>query len=332
MREQPHYTNLLTEDFFLKYYVKGRMSFPQISAMLKKDGHNIAIGTVYKYAKSLGISRTQSEAALQKDITCEPLNYNISYITESIIEHIDGFLLGDGGIQPNTKGHLPSARLRCGVEHKQFAEYLINPFSRYKAKTAKYATKDMKQGFVCDGRTSFHPDIYTQYVRWYPLKKKQPPNDVRITPTSVMMWYLGDGSLVETGKNMVSIRLSTDGFLLERVEFLVSRLEEVGINCHRNNDNRIYIKASGIPAFFDFIGRESPIECYKYKFDLPEWRFESRRIHDVADELGIKYNRLLYFIKIGKVGCYRASEKGKPRLLPKHVKKIKSMIKTGELY
>jgi len=47
MKEKPHYDELLTSDFFMHYYVKERMSYPKIAAMLKEQGHNIAVGTVY---------------------------------------------------------------------------------------------------------------------------------------------------------------------------------------------------------------------------------------------------------------------------------------------
>lgn len=153
-------------------------------------------------------------------------------------------------------------------------------------------------------------------------QKKQPPNDVRITPRSVMMWYLGDGSCVQTN-NTVVIRLSTDGFDKERVEFLADKMKEKGIDCYRNGDNRIQIKTTAVPAFFKFIGKESPIKCYDYKFDLPEWRFEAKRMKAVADELGIDYHQLAHLVKIGKIPCYRASEKGRPIFLPEHIEVVK---------
>jgi len=145
------------------------------------------------------------------------------------------------------------------------------------------------------------------------------------------MWYLGDGSLVK-GKDTVMLRLSTDGFAPDRVKFLSKRLRDKGIACHRNNDNRIMINAKGIPAFFDFIGRKSPVKCYDYKFELPEWRFTSKRLREVADELSVSYNRLSHLVKSGRLGCYRASEKGRPRMLPEHIERAKELIKTGELY
>ena len=146
-----------------------------------------------------------------------------------------------------------------------------------------------------------------------------------------MIWYLGDGSLkIDEDNNTVTLRLSTDSFSKKGVEFLASKLQEKGIDCHRNNDNRILIEARGIPKFFEFIGKESPVKCYEKKFKLPEWRLDSKRMRDVADELKIDYNRLAYLVKIGKIAVYRASEDGKPRFLPEHIEALKKMIASGE--
>ena len=49
-------------------------------------------------------------------------------------------------------------------------------------------------------------------------------------------------------------RLSTDGFSKEKVEMLVDKLKEIGIKCHRTNENRIMIDTKGIPAFLSIIG------------------------------------------------------------------------------
>lgn len=328
MAGQSQHDDVLTAEFFQKHYVEERMSYPKIREMLLKQGHNIHVGTLHNYAKSYGIGRTRSQAKVNEDPN--PLNWEISYLSEFIIESVDGFLLGDGSLFPNPRGD--ASRLQCGLQHEEFCTYLMSHFSSYHSTTKQYKDAGMKSGHRWQGSSKFHPDLYAQHQRWYPNGgTKQPPEDVRITPLSVMMWYLGDGSLVQ-GKNTVMIRLSTDGFTANKVEFLAQKLRDVGIACHRNNDNRIVVDAKGIPAFFDFIGRKSPVECYDYKFDLPEWRFEAKRLKEVAEELGVSYNRISHLVKTGVLGCYRASEKGRPRMLPEHVEAAKKLVKEKVLY
>ncbi len=331
MREQPHHTNLLTEEFFDKYYVKERMSYPKIREMLLEQGHNIAVGTLYKYAKKFGIGRDQSEAA--RNLDPNPLNWDASFMDERTVEAVDGFLLGDGNI--SSSNDRKSGRAQCNLEHEEFCRFMMLPFALYRPEVKQYKASSMKSGFCWQGRTRFHPDLQDQHQRWYPLLDgepfKRPPDDVRITPRSVMLWYLGDGSLVQCGDS-ISLRLSTDYFQDDSVEMLAEKLKAVGILCHRNGDNRIMVEARGIPAFFDFIGRKSPVKCYQYKFELPEWRFTAKRMRDVANDLGVSYNRLSYLIKTGLLPCYRASEKGRPRLLSEHIENAKELIKVGELY
>lgn len=249
-------------------------------------------------------------------------------------EHIDGFLLGDGCISIDKRMKSKKARATCSLEYEEFCEYLIGFF---KGSVSKYNSKKMKQGFFFQGRTKYSEDYYKEFLRWYPKadgkRLKQVPDDVEITPISVVMWYLGDGSLVKQNNwQSMKVRLSTDGFKREGVQILVDKLNELKIWCHIDFDNRVQIKARGIPAFFNYIGRTSPVSCYDYKFNLPEWRFESKRMKEVSEELGVSYNRLAHLVKIKKLGNFRLSEKGRPRFLPIHIKEAKKLIKIGELY
>ncbi len=336
MKTKPYYDNVLTEEFFRTNYLEKRLSFPKLKDLLDEQGYNIAIGTIHKYCKKLGF-QTRDHSEARREWEDDPLNYNVSYLSESILEATDGYLLGDGCISPYKGSTIQTARLTCGLEHEEFCRYLMSFFPSYKPNVEKYKDKAMKQGFKWCGQSKFHPDLYNQYQRWYKYRDgkfiKAVPTDVRITPLSVNMWYLGDGSLVVPKDNStVMLRLSTDGFTIDEVEYLVIKLKEVGIESHRNNDNRIQVKAKGIPAFFDFIGKESPVDCYSYKYNLPEWRFESKRMKQVAEELDVDYNRLALMVKTGRLDCYRLKPTGRPRFLPKHIKRAEELIKNGELY
>ena len=334
MREQPHYTNVLTKEFFEKHYIEERKSMIELVEMLKAQYPDLKISrsTLHKYCQRVGVPiRDKSEARRNWDP--DPLDWTRSFETEELIEWIDGFLLGDGNISPSNSSE--AARVQCTQEHEEFTTYQMTKFLAYKPFVNKVEHKKSKNnspGFYWDGKTKIHPDLYKHYLRWYPTdnvsgkRVKQPPDDVRITPTSVMVWYLGDGSIVETSKNCLSLRLSTDSFDPRKVEFLSSKLRERSIACHRSNDNRIYVEAEGIPAFFDYIGRKSPVSCYSYKFDLPEWRFAAKRMGQVAEELGIDYQHLAYKVKIGEVKCERASEQGRPRFLPEHVEALRALV------
>jgi hypothetical protein len=252
-------------------------------------------------------------------------------------EYIDGFLLGDGCLSIDKRMTSKKARATCTLEYEEFCEYSMKFFTNYGSIVSKYNDSHMKQGFGFFGRTKYSESLYQEYLRWYPenpngKREKQVPADVIITPLSVMIWYLGDGSIINHNNwQSMKVRLSTDSFKREGVQLLVDKMNNIGILCHIDFDQRIQIKARGIPAFFDFIGRTSPVKCYDYKFNLPTWRFESKRMKDVANELKIDYNRLCYFVKIGRINCYRLSEKGRPRFLPEQIEDVKKLIGLGVL-
>jgi hypothetical protein len=332
MKEQPYYTSLLTKEFFEQRYVNESLSFPKIKELLQSQGHNIATGTIYKYAKKLKIGRSPSDA--RRRLFKEYIDYNVTYMNEEMLECLDGFLLGDGNISIS-RSHVKTARATCGVQFEEFCRYLMSWSTPYFPTIKSYKLLSMSSGMVWNGRTKFHPDFFKQYSRWYTSnlegeKEKQPPDDVRITPKSVMLWYLGDGSVVQQN-NTITLRLSTDAFSTESVEFLAQKLTGIGIKSHRNNDNRILVETRYIPAFFDFIGKKSPVRCYDYKFALPEWRFTAKRMKDVAKEIGITYNRLSYYVKIKKVPFIRVSQKGKPCFLENQVEIINKMHLAGEI-
>lgn len=326
--EQSQCESLFTAEFFTKHYVIDRRSYPSIRKMLAEQGVSVSVACIYNYAKKLGFGRSVSEG--KRNLDPNPLDYSIPLLDDRSIQCLDGFLLGDGGIHVDDRSSVNVARLSCGLQYEEFCRYLMAPYAVYRPSIDQYADSSMSSGYRWQGRTKTHPDFYKQWRRWYVSGKKQPPDDVRLTPKSVMMWYLGDGSLVAT-ESMIMARLSTDGFSPERVGFLVKRLNDLGIACHRNNNNRIQIDARGIPAFFDFIGKKSPVQCYSYKFEMPEWRFSAKRMKEVADDLDVDYHRLAYFVKIGRVPCFRASENGKPRFLPEHIDVVKKMILANEI-
>ena len=124
------------------------MSYPAISSMLKQQGYNIHVGTLYTYAKRLGFGRTCSEAKRNRLI--DQIDWNKSFLTEEIIEDIDGFLLGDGGLgfDKRNGNDILSARLACGVEHKEFCALMMNLFSVYRSTYTQQKHTNMNQGLT----------------------------------------------------------------------------------------------------------------------------------------------------------------------------------------
>lgn len=236
------------------------------------------------------------------------LNINNSFIDENTIEWIDGLMLGDGGI--NFRKNYAGARICLSSSQKQWTEYGMSGLPQYKPSEPKIYSKISKKcpNPIWESRTLWHPDIAKQAMRWYPLsgKKTIVPNDVRITPISALLWYLGDGSITTTDNNCTFIRLATCSFLPECIEnILMPRLKDLSISCHRcPSKNDICINTESLSKFMDFIGNKSPISCYDYKFNLPEWRRKIRlaKLFSTKQEIW----KAMYYIKEGHVSSSRS--------------------------
>lgn len=55
------------------------------------------------------------------------------------------------------------------------------------------------------------------------------------------------------------------GFEIKDVEFLCSKLNDLGVNCHRDKRNKIYVAARYAVLFLKFLA-PNPVICYNYKF------------------------------------------------------------------
>lgn len=287
-------------------YVVHQMSTTEIAKQSRKlFNRKVSASIVYAHMKVHGIPfRTKSESVSLA--TCI-LDRNKLFMTEDLLEWTDGFLLGDGGINfKNHKRHMGS-RFHFGSVHKEWTQYAMSGFSSYKpSEPRQYGKIRLKSPRLCwSSRTLTHPDIVEQAKRWYPEKHKEVPDDVRITPTSVLLWYLGDGSICHREKTTV-LRLATCSFSPMSIDgILVEKLKDLGIDCYRTKcKNDIKIRSKSIGRFFEFIGRKSPISCYDYKFDVPDWLF-LYRLSDFITDKKAKY-RAQYYIKHAKADCTRS--------------------------
>lgn len=324
---------IATSEYMKYLYLEQKLGLSAIQKLFhEKHSIKASVGFFANRLKEFGIGlRTSSES---RRIVAKSLDWSQSFLDQKTVEAIDGFLIGDGSA--HVKHDKQIARIGCGVQHKEFCDYFRSFFLKYDPQPSKYyPDKSGRSSGTWNFRTRFHPDLYRQAARWYPQygSKKTVPQDVLITSLSVMMWYLGDGSVsVRKHAHTCTIQLSTDSFSKESIEnTLITKMRDKNIKSHRNNDNRLIIDTRSIPQFFNLIGRKSPVKCYDYKFDIPEWRFESMRMSDVAELLNVDYNRLCHLVKRGIQPCYRASDGGRPRFLPEHIEFAKNLIANGIL-
>jgi len=119
--------------------------------------------------------------------------------------------------------------------------------------------------------------------RWYEMvltdrvvkRKKIIPLDLKLTPLTLCVWHMDDGSANSKDAN---IELNTQGFTLDEIEFLICKLDkDLGIKSHKktggkkNGQFKIYV---GRKSYFDFIEMIKPHvewDCFQYKIDTSKY-------------------------------------------------------------
>lgn len=243
-------------------------------------------------------------------VAMSTLDTQKSFLNEKTQEWIDGFLLGDGSINFKHEANYRGARFTFGSVQKEWTEFAAKGLKDYNPCEPKAFGKksEKRPNNTWSFSTLTHPDICNQAKRWYPQSKhyvKHIPEDVRITPVSVLLWYLGDGSITKYGVSYV-VRLATCSFAHEDIDnILIPKLKSVGIESIRTKDkNDVKIATNSTGTFFDYIGIKSPISCYNYKFEYAPW-LDLYRVSDIARNKKEAW-RIQYLYKCGKLDCSKS--------------------------
>ena len=286
-----------------KAYDENKMSTVDIEKESKNlFGQYVSRGTIYKTLVKNGILCRSKSVSIQR--AKSTLNIDQLFLTEEIVEWIDGLMLGDGNINFK-RPFYQNSRITIGTTSKQWAEYAMSNLITYDPCEPKvYQKIDKKHpNKIWDCKTKSHPDLMSQAKRWYCGKNESKviPEDIRITPVSVRLWYLGDGSFTNHGGNSHSLRLATCSFAKEEIENkLLSKMEKYGIDAYVDKyKNDVFVRSHSIRNFFDFIGWKSPFSDYNHKFDIPDW-LKLYRLQDITVDQKEKW-RIQKWCKSGKV-------------------------------
>ena len=206
---------------------------------------------------------------------------------------IDGSLLGDAGLGIyNRKSNISNPyfyKKNIGRDHIQYVYDQIFNKDIVEIKKEIYQKPNDKR-FKKDIYTSFsirslsHKELKPLYKKWYPKSndyKKIIPEDVDISPLSLLNWFLDDGTSYQRRKNsktkQISITLCTDCFTKDNQQMIVDKInKEYGKICkvflynykyrgeHRQR-YRIKVSQSQSLLFYDIIGG-CPVPSMEYKW------------------------------------------------------------------
>ena len=123
--------------------------------------------------------------------------------------------------------------------------------------------------------------LYKLYQKWYPDGKKIVPRDLKLTPQTVLHWYIGDGSYIKGINDRICLYTlcfdkNDNNFLSD----LLSNEVEVPVKVWRTRDYRtskIYYclnitRSHNIRKFLEYLG-SAPEDSLSLAKDLFPWKF-----------------------------------------------------------
>lgn len=155
---------------------------------------------------------------------------NITTLTQEQHEIMEGSLLGDGGLcarHTTQKAIYKISRKREDVKYLEWNFEKFKEFFYQKIKPRVYFNKTTQKEYYQNYFSSKSCNVfYKYYMRWYPENIKIIPRDIELTPAMLAVWFCDDGNIRYKIKNKLEIKLSTDGFTISDVEWLVNKLQE----------------------------------------------------------------------------------------------------------
>ncbi len=193
-------------------------------------------------------------------------------------EIIIGTLLGDAWIDDKC------LRIKQSESHKEYVFWLYSHLQSL-CKSEPKERKDYKQWYF---QTRFSEDISKYKEIFYRNGKKIVPENIKellVSPLSLAVWYMDDGSLDYRPKDHYNFSLSTNAFAINENKLLVNVLKEnFGIECSIQTPlsrgvryPEIYIGAKGRDRFWNLI---SPyvVSCFSNR--IPHHTLTPQRLID----------------------------------------------------
>lgn len=183
--------------------------------------------------------------------------------------------MGDGYIFRND-GENPYLDVK--MTNEEFLAWLydeLEPLSRYfkHEQTAKEKAEiNKRNGYSDDAREEDYNDVYgfstrclpelRQYADWYESGKKRFPDDLELTPLTLKMWYVCDGSKFEQEKTRPVIEIGCANEK-DREEYIKGLFSSLDVS-PRFDDGIIRFRVDDSEKLWEYMGDSVPGFEYKW--------------------------------------------------------------------
>ena len=214
---------------------------------------------IYKYCRDYGI---EFDFSVNHELHNTPLN-------QSQKEVMYGSILGDGYLRSTGHGSY-SLVFTHGEKQLEYLKWKYDIFEQFVTTKKFRVTRTEFHGNApsLSFSTISHPEMTAFYHLTHPDGKKRVTKEWLdlLSPLSLCVWYLDDGSL---NKRYGTIVLSTNAYSLEEHHLMIDYFESVygihpKIEPRRNNQYALRINASESKAFRSIVSDYVP-DCMSYK-------------------------------------------------------------------
>ena len=225
---------------------------------------------------------------------------------------IDGLLLGDGFINK------VNSTFGLNTASKQFAEYVMGLFKREIWTEAGVMTNHIYDKRINKTLTIYrivtHANEYfkKERERWYTKEgKKIIPEDIKINKESILLWYLGDGTLSQNFKKQRTseIKICTNSFektCIEQILLPLLKNFDAKVKTINGKEPVIKIPRKKVQDFLKYIG-EPPFSDYAHKWNVFPYKRKSVELNgfnylsnDIKEKIVIDYKNNMKIKEIAK--------------------------------
>lgn len=173
---------------------------------------------------------------------------SLTQIERSIII---GSLLGDGYLRTIPGRKNAFLEINHSIKAKEYVDYKYNALKKLCKSLPKERTTN-------EGRIAYrfftvqNKELTVLQVSFYQHGRKTIPKDIEITPQTLAVWYMDDGSRSRDS----DIYLNTQQFSITEQNILIFKLRELGIQARLNKDKKYYrirIMKGSIESFMNII-------------------------------------------------------------------------------
>jgi hypothetical protein len=184
-------------------------------------------------------------------------------VTKQFEDWLSGEMMGDGCIQSYSDY---SAKITYASKYLEYIDYISGTLDNFGIKQSGHIYKrDKGDGWIAyQYQSKRYEELKSFHSKWYCNGKKRIPSDLELTPIILRQWYIGDGNLHKSRRN---ISLATNCFTENELDFLINLFKNLDIIATKMSQNCLYISTKSVKQFLDYIG-ECPVSCYEYKWDM----------------------------------------------------------------